>query len=50
VAAYLEVCLEEANGDSKIIAKALSGDRSPNYDTVLKVLKAFGLQFHASAI
>lgn len=27
--------------------KALSGDRSPGFDTVLKVLNALGLRFHA---
>ncbi len=81
MAAYLEVCLEDLNGDlngdSAFIAKAigdiarakgmtqvaektglsreslykaLSGERSPNFDTILKVLKALGLKFHASTI
>jgi len=77
MAAYLEVCLEDANGDSAFIAKALgdiarakgmtqvaedsglsreslykalSGERSPNFDTILKVLHALGLKFHAAAI
>ena len=27
--------------------KALSGDRSPGFDTVLKVVKALGLELHA---
>jgi probable addiction module antidote protein len=29
--------------------KALSGDRSPGFDTVLKVVEALGLKFHAGA-
>ena len=29
--------------------KALSGDRSPGFDTILKVLRALGLEFHAQA-
>lgn len=74
MAAYLEACIEEANGDAAFIAKALgdiarakgmtkvardaglsreslykalSGDRSPEFDTVLKVLDALGLKLHA---
>ena len=74
MAAYLEACLEEANGDAAFIAKALgdiarakgmsqvardaglsreslykalSGDRSPNFDTILKVIGALGLKLHA---
>lgn len=27
--------------------KALSGDRTPSFDTILKVIKALGLQIHA---
>jgi len=77
MAAYLEACLEEANGDAAFIAKALgdiarakgmtqvardaglsreslykalSGDRSPSFDTILKVLSALGLKLHAEAI
>jgi probable addiction module antidote protein len=30
--------------------KALSGDRSPNFDTILKVVKALGLRLHAEAM
>src|SRR5450759_5205522 len=75
-AAYLEACLEEAEGDAAFIAKALgdiarakgmtqvardaglsreslykalSGDRSPGFDTILKVIGALGLQLHAVA-
>jgi probable addiction module antidote protein len=74
MAAYLEACLEEANGDAAFIAKvlgdiarargmsqvardaglsreslykALSGERSPNFDTILKVLAALGMKLHA---
>jgi probable addiction module antidote protein len=74
MAAYLEACLEEANGDAAFIAKALgdiarakgmakvardaglsreslykalSGDRSPGFDTILKVVEALGLTLHA---
>ena len=77
MAAYLEACLEEADGDAAFIAKALgdiarakgmsqvardaglsreslykalSGERSPNFDTVLKVVSALGLKLHAEAI
>ena len=76
MAAYLEACLEEAEGDAAFIAKALgdiarakgmtqvardaglsreshykalSGDRSPGFDTILKVVGALGLQLHAEA-
>ncbi len=71
MAAYLEACLEEANGDAMFIAKALgdiarakgmaqvasdaglsreslykalSGERNPSFDTILKVMGALGLQ------
>ena len=73
-AAYLEACLEEADGDAAFVAKALgdiarakgmaqvardaglsreslykalSGERSPGFDTILKVMGALGLQLHA---
>jgi len=76
MAAYLEVCLEEANGDAALIAKALgaiarakgmaqvardaglsreslykalSGERSPGFDTILRVVEALGLELHAGA-
>ncbi len=75
MAAYLEACIEEANGDAAFIAKALgdiarakgmsqvakdaglsreslykalSGDRSPDFDTILKVVTALGLRLHAA--
>ena len=77
IAAYLEACLEEANGDAAFIAKALgdiarakgmaqvareaglsreslykalSGERSPGFDTILKVIGALGLKLHAEAV
>jgi probable addiction module antidote protein len=76
MAAYLEACLEEADGDAAFVAKALgniarakgmsqvaqdtglsreslykalSGDRSPSFDTILKVVEALGLKLHATA-
>ena len=77
MAAYLEACLEEADGDAAYIAKALgdiarakgmaqiardtglsreslykalSGERSPGFDTVLKVIEALGLRLRAEAV
>jgi probable addiction module antidote protein len=77
MAAYLEACLEEANGDAAFIAKALgdiarakgmsqvardaglsreslykalSGARTPGFDTILKVIGALGLKLHAEAV
>ena len=77
MAAYLDVCIEEANGDTAFIAKALgdiarakgmsqvardaglsreslykalSGERSPTFDTILKVIGALGLKLHAEAV
>ena len=76
MAAYLEMCIEEANGDTAFITKALgdiakakgmtqvardaglsrenlykalSGERSPGFDTILKVINALGLKLHAEA-
>ena len=77
MAAYLEACIEESNGDAAFIAKslgdiarakgmtqvardaglsreslykALSGDRSPGFDTILKVMKALDLKIHAESV
>ena len=77
MAAYLEACIEEANGDAALIAKALgdiarakgmsqvareaglsreslykalSGERAPGFDTILKVIGALGLKLHAEAV
>ena len=76
MAAYLEACIEEADGDAAFIAKALgdiarargmsqvardaglsreslykalSGERTPGFDTILKVVDALGLKLHAEA-
>ena len=48
MAAYLDACIEESNGDAALIAKAL-GDiaRAPGFDTILKVMAALGLKLHA---
>ena len=77
MAAYLEACFEEADGDASFIAKALgdiarakgmtqvardagvsreslykalSGDRSPDFNTILKVVGALGLKLHAAPV
>ena len=77
MAAYLEVSIEEADGDAAFIAKALgdiarakgmsqvasdaglsreslykalSGDRNPSLDTVLRVVGALGLKLRAEAV
>ena len=74
MAAYLEACMEDADGDAAFIAKALgdiarakgmtqvardaglsreslykalSGDRAPGFDTILKVMNALGLELRA---
>jgi probable addiction module antidote protein len=74
MAAYLQACLDEADGDAAFIAKALgdiarakgmskvareaglsreslykalSGERSPSFDTILKVMSAVGLKLQA---
>jgi probable addiction module antidote protein len=75
MAAYLEACIQESDGDAVFIAKALgdiarakgmtqvardsglsreslykalSGERSPSFDTILKVVSALGLKLSAS--
>lgn len=77
MAAYLEACLEESNGDAAFVAKALgdiarakgmtqvardaglsreslykalSGERTPGFDTILKVLLALGIELHAAPL
>ena len=77
MAAYLEACIEEADGDAAFIAKALgdiarakgmsqvacdaglsreslykalSGERNPTLDTVLRVIGALGLRLRAEAV
>jgi probable addiction module antidote protein len=76
MAAYLDACLEAADGDAAFVAKALgdiarakgmaqvardaglsreslykalSGERSPGFDTILKVIGALGIKLHAEA-
>ncbi len=76
MAAYLEACLEESDGDAAFIAKALgdiarakgmsqvakdsglsreslykalSGERSPDFETILRVVNALGIKLHAEA-
>jgi probable addiction module antidote protein len=75
MAAYLEACIQESDGDAAFIAKALgdiarakgmtqvaresglsreslykalSGDRIPTFDTILKVISALGFQLSVS--
>ena len=77
MAAYLEACLEESNGDASFVAKALgdiarakgmsqvardaglsreslykalSGERTPGFDTILKVVQALGIELHAAPL
>ena len=77
MAAYLEACMEEADGDAAFITKALgdlarakgmsqvasdaglsreslykalSGERNPSLDTVLRVIGALGLKLRAEAV
>ena len=77
MAAYLEACLDDANGDAAFIAKALgdiarakgmsqvardaglsreslykalSSERIPGFDTILKVLSALGLKLRTEAV
>ena len=77
MAAYLEACFEEADGDAAFIAKALSdiarakgmtelakdaalsseslckalsGERSPDFDTILKAIAALGLKLRVEAV
>ena len=39
----------EAGLSRESLYKALSGERSPGFDTILKVLAALGLRLHAAA-
>ena len=77
MAAYLEACMDEADGDAAFIAKALgdlarakgmsqvacdaglsreslykalSGERNPTLDTILRVIGALGLKLRAEAV
>ncbi|MFO0509037.1 MAG: addiction module antidote protein [Gammaproteobacteria bacterium] len=76
MAAYLDACIAESEGDAAFIAKALgdiarakgmsqlardtglsreslykalSGERAPAFDTILKILAALGLQLRVKA-
>ena len=76
MAAYLDACIEESQGDAAFIAKALgdiaraqgmtrvardagvsreslykalSGERAPDFSTILKVTQALGVRLHAAA-
>ena len=77
MAAYLEACLEESEGDAGFVAKALgdiakakgmtqvardaglsreslykalSGERTPTFDTILRVVHALGIELHAAPL
>jgi probable addiction module antidote protein len=77
MAAYLEACFEESQGNAAFVAKALgdiarakgmtqvardaglsreslykalSGERTPGFDTILKVVKALGIELHAAPV
>ncbi len=40
----------DAGLSREILYKALSGERSPGFDTILKVMGALGLELHAGAL
>jgi probable addiction module antidote protein len=40
----------EAGLSRESLFKALSGERSPDFDTILRVLRALGMRFHAEAV
>ncbi len=40
----------EAGLSRESLYKALSGDRMPGFDTILKVVKALGIELHASPL
>jgi probable addiction module antidote protein len=40
----------EAGLSRESLYKALSGERSPGFDTILKVMRALGLKLHAEAV
>ena len=40
----------EAGVSRESLYKALSGDRIPSFDTILKVISALGLKLHAEAL
>jgi probable addiction module antidote protein len=40
---------QDAGLSRESLYKALSGERNPNFDTILKVIRALGLKLHAEA-
>ena len=40
---------QDAGLSRKSLYKALSGERSPGFDTILKVVNALGLKLHAAS-
>ena len=40
---------KDAGLSRESLYKALSGDRTPNFDTILKVISALGIKLHAEA-
>mgnify|MGYP000032401302 CR=1 FL=1 len=40
----------DAGVSRESLYKALSGERSPNFDTILKVINALGIKLHAEAV
>ena len=40
---------KDAGLSRESLYKALSGERSPDFDTILKVVEALGLKLHAEA-
>lgn len=40
----------DAGVSRESLYKALSGERTPSFDTVLKVIKALGIKLHAEAV
>jgi len=43
----MTVVARDAGVSRESLYKALSGERTPNFDTILKVIKALGLELHA---
>jgi len=41
---------KESGLSRESLYRALSGERTPNFDTILKVLNALGIKLHAEAI
>lgn len=41
---------KDAGLSRESLYKALSGERTPSFDTILKVINALGLKIHAEAV